>query len=77
MKKVKVVNMNKQVIDNLLEEVSYKDYVLEGVDVINKSLPLAIKNNKTDEEKKELDKYTKRMAEINFIMEILSSLGDE
>lgn len=77
MKKIKVVNMNKEVIDNLLEEVSYEDYVLEGVDVINKSLPLALKKNRTDEEDEELDKYTKRMAEIKFIMEMLSSLGDE
>lgn len=76
MKKVKVVNINKEVIDNLLHEASYEDYVLEGVDVIEKLLPLVLKNNKTDEEKKELDKYTKRMDEINFIMEMLSSLGD-
>ena len=77
MKKIKVVNINKEVIDNLLDEVSYEDYVLEGVDVITKSLPLVLKKNRTDEEDEELDKYTKRMAEVNFIMEMLSSLGDE
>ena len=77
MKKIKVVNMNKEVIDNLLHEVSYEDYVLEGVDLINNSLSLVLKKNRTDEENEELDKYTKRLAEVNFIMEMLSSLGDE
>lgn len=76
MKKLKVINLRSDVINNLLEEASYEDYILEGAELCSKALPIAMKKEKTDEDKKDLKKYTKRMAEINLIMAMLSSIGD-
>lgn len=71
-----IININKEVLNNLLHEVSNVDYVIEGIDILNTLLPLILKDNKTIEEKTELKKYSKRLAEVNLILEMLSSLGD-
>ena len=76
MKKLKVINLRSDVINNLLEETSYEDYILEGAELSSKALPLVVKKEKTDEDIKELKKYTKRIAEINLIMVMISSIGD-
>lgn len=78
MRKIKDINMNKNLIDNLLEEASIADYMLEGFEIASDNLPIVLKSAKdiTEEEKMRIKKSTKRIAEINLILEILSSVGE-
>ena len=78
MRKIKEINMNKNLINNLLEEASIEDYVLEGFEIASDNLPIVLKSAKdvTEEEKMRIKKSIKRMAEINLILEILSSVGE-
>lgn len=76
MRKIKEINMNKQLIDNLLDEASIEDYMVEGAEIAINTLPLVLNKKRIEKDEEEIKKSSKRLAEINLILEILSSVGE-